>query len=117
MVLAKSACNGGDFECGETAAIALGLVVALAPLELEGDALFAAVLIDDLCGDRSAINGGGANFERFTFADHEGIEFHFGIDIGIKLLDVETSSFLNAVLLTAGFDHCVGHGRGEIGVG
>lgn len=117
MILAKSACNGGDFECGETAAIALGLVVALAPLELEGDALFAAVLIDDLCGDRSAINGRGADLEGFTFTDHEGVELHFGINIGIELLDVETSSFLNAVLLTAGFDHCVGHGRGEMGVG
>lgn len=91
---------------------ALGLVEALAALELESDPLGAAELVDDLGLHTCAINEGGADRHAATFAPKKNLgEFDFGIDINIELLDIESVAFLDAVLFTACFDYCVGHCR------
>ena len=93
---------------------AFGFVEALAALEFEGDTFGAAELADDLGDDGCAFDGRCADFDGVTLADQKHLaEGDFGIDCGVELFDVELVALLDAVLFTAGFDHCVGHGRGE----
>jgi tRNA threonylcarbamoyladenosine biosynthesis protein TsaE len=94
---------------------ALGLVETLAALELEGNALRSAELGDNLGGNAGASDRRSTNLDAATFTDKESFEGDDGIQFGIELLDVDLVSLLNAVLLTACFDHCVGHGRKEKG--
>src|SRR6478735_10317056 len=103
----KLACDRGHLERGQGAAEADGLVETLAALEFEGNALGSAVLVDHLCGHGSTFHERSADFHGIPFADEQNVKLDFGIDFGIELFDVELGAFLNAVLFTAGFDHCV----------
>lgn len=106
-----SALDRGDLELGETAAESLGLVEALAALEFEGDALGSAELAEHFCGDRRAIDDRGTDAHIAAFTDEQGVEADFRIQGGIELFDIELGAWFDAVLLAAGFDDCVGHGR------
>lgn len=106
-----SASDRGDLERRQAAAESFGFVKALTAFEFEGDALGSAVLADDLSGHRSTFHGGSADFNGLAFADDQRIELDFRIHRGVEFLDVEFGALLDAVLFTAGFDHCVGHGR------
>ena len=70
--------KGGDLKLRQMATEALGLVEALAALELEGNALLAAELLDDLGGHRSTRNEGSTDFDRFAFAAKQNVESKFG---------------------------------------
>ena len=91
------------------AAEALGLVETLAALELEGNALGSAMLLDHLGGDTGAIDERGTQLDAAAFTDHEDVESEGRIDFGVELLDVDLVALLDAVLFTAGFDDCVRH--------
>lgn len=104
--------DGGDLQLGHVTAEALGLVEALAALELEGHALRAAELVYNLRSDRATFDEGRADRHGLAFAAEQNLaEGDFGIDFGIEFLDVEGVACLDAVLFTACFDYCVGHGR------
>ena len=60
---------------------------------------------------RGAFDEGSADLHGFAFADEQDVELDFGVHLDVEFLDVELVAFLDAVLFTAGFDHCVGHGR------
>ena len=104
-------CDRVDFDRGECAAIAFGFVEALTTLELEGDAFLAAVVVEHGCLDACAVYDGCANLDVSAFADDERCELEHGALIEVEILDIEFVALLDAVLFTAGFDHCVGHGR------
>jgi tRNA threonylcarbamoyladenosine biosynthesis protein TsaE len=103
--------NGGDLKLRQVATEALGLVEALAALEFEGNALLAAELFDHLGGDGNAGHGRSTDLERIALAAKQNVKCKFGIDFGVELLNVDFVALLDAVLFTAGFDHCVSHGR------
>jgi len=108
----KLACDRNDLKGGEVTTEADGLVETLAALELEGNAFRTTVLSNYLGLDGSTSDGRCANLYAVAFANEKDlVEGDFGIDCEVELLDIEFVAFLNAVLLTAGFDHCVGHGR------
>jgi diadenosine tetraphosphatase ApaH/serine/threonine PP2A family protein phosphatase len=106
------ACDRSDLKAGKGTAETDGLVETFAALEFERDAFRTTDLADDFCGNGSTGNRRGTDFHAVAFAnENDLIEGDFRIDFDIELLDVEGVALLDAVLLTAGFDHCVGHGR------
>jgi len=108
----KLACDRNDLKGGEVTTETDGLVETLAALELEGNAFRPTVLSNHLGLNGSTSNGRCADLYAVAFANEKDlVEGDFGIDCEVELLDIEFVAFLNAVLLTAGFDHCVGHGR------
>jgi hypothetical protein len=104
--------NGGDFQLGQMTAEALGFVEAFAAFEFESDALRSAELVNHLGGDFSTLDEWGADSNTVTLATENYLaENDFGIDFCFEFLDVELVTLLDAVLFTACFDYCVGHGR------
>jgi hypothetical protein len=104
--------NGDDLQLGEVAPEAFGLVEALATLELEGDSLHVTELVNHFRGDLATFNEGCADRHAVAFTAKQNLaESYFGIDFGIEFLNVEGVALLDAVLFTACFDYCVGHGR------
>jgi hypothetical protein len=88
-----------------------GFVETFATLELEGNAFFSAVLLDNLCGDARSINDGSSNLGVFTIVHEKNLgELNLVVSTYRKLVDTDRITFLNAVLFTAGFENCVGHG-------
>ncbi len=86
------------------------LVEALTALEFEGDAFLSAMLLDDLGGDSSTFNGRSTDGGVFTIVHEEDLaELDLFISLHGELVDTESVAFLHAVLLTAGFENCVGH--------
>ena len=62
-------------------------------------------------GDAGAIDDRSADLDVRAFADEKRAEFDDGALVEVHVLDIELVAFLDAVLFTAGFDDCVGHGR------
>jgi len=88
-----------------------GLVKTLTAFEFEGNALFSTMLLDDLGGDAGAFDGRSTNGGVLTIVDEEDLgEFDFVVSLHGKLVDTNGVTFLHAVLFTAGFENCVGHG-------
>jgi len=89
-----------------------GFVETFTALELERDTLFSAVLLDDFSGnactfdDRSAYFGGRAIVHEENLAEVDLI-----ISRHRQLIDADCVAFLDAVLFSAGFEDCVGHGK------
>ncbi len=107
----------GDLELGKVAAEADRLVVPLTTLEFEGDALFSAVLLDDLSGHACARDGWSTNLGGRTVVDEEDLtEFDFFVSSYRKFVDTDGVAFRDAILLTAGFKDCVGHVEWELGM-
>ena len=105
------ALDPSDLELGEVMAEADRLVETFTALELEGDAFFTAVLLDDLGSDASALNSWSTNLGVVTIVHEENLaELDFFVRSDGKLIDTDGVTFLNAVLLTASFENCVGHG-------
>ena len=100
----------GDLQFGKMVAESDRFVESLATLEFESDAFFAAVLFDDLIGDsgsvynRSSHLGAGSVVHEENFAELDLVTSSHG-----KFVDTDGVTFLHAVLLTAGFENCVGH--------
>jgi hypothetical protein len=112
LVISGLACDRSDLEAGKGTAETFGLVESLAALEFESDAFRATELADDLRGDGRTGDGRSTDLHAVAFADEKNlVKGDFGIDGNVELLDVEFVALLDAVLFTAGFDHCVGHGR------
>ena len=55
-----SASDAGDLHLGKSAAVAFGLMVALAALEFKGDLLFGTKLVEHLGGYRGSLNQGSS---------------------------------------------------------
>jgi hypothetical protein len=90
-----------------------GFVETFATLEFEGNALLSAMLLDNLSGDAGSINGGSSNLGVFTIIHEKNFgELNLVVSTYRKLVDTDRITFLNAVLFTAGFENCVGHGCG-----
>ena len=100
----------GDFQLGKVVAESDRFVESLATLEFESDAFFAAVLFDDLSGDSGSVNsrsshlGVGTVVHEENFAELDLVTSGHG-----KFVDTDGVAFLHSVLLTAGFENCVGH--------
>lgn len=104
--------NGGNLQLGHVAAEAFGFVKAFAALEFESNAFRATELIDHFRCDAAACDEWGADSHAVTFAAKQNfVERDFGIDSRFEFLDVELVTLFDAVLFTACFDYCVGHGR------
>ena len=88
-------------------------MVTLPALELEGDLFRRPELIHDSGGDRGTLDnrspyrGSGPVIEEENLA-----ELDLLVDFGVELLYLQLVSFLDAILLSAGFEYCVGHGAG-----
>ena len=99
-----------DLQLGEMMAESDRFVESLAALEFESNAFFAAVLFDDLSGDSGSVNsrsshlGAGSVVHEEDFAELDLVTSGHG-----KFVDTDGVTFLHAVLLTAGFENCVGH--------
>jgi hypothetical protein len=108
----KSGGDLGDLQFGKLATVTDGAVVALAALEFESDDLVVLVLLDDLGLHRSSGNERGAEVDFVAVDDEEDIA-KGGLFAGleVKLLNAQDVAFGNAVLLAAGLDDCVGHGK------
>ena len=89
-----------------------GAMIAFAALELEGDDLLILVLIDDLSLDRGSRNMRCTKGDLVAVYDEEDIA-ESGLFAGFdsELLDTQDVSLGDAVLLAAGLDDCVGHGK------
>jgi hypothetical protein len=102
--------DAGDLDFGESAAKSFGFVMTLAALELKGDALRSAELVEDLGGHGRTINQGFAYGGAGTIIDEKDLdEANFVIHLDVEFFDIEHIALLHAVLLAAGFDDCVGH--------
>ena len=89
-----------------------GAEVALAALELEGDDLLVLELGDDFSRDASSGDMGCSKGDLVAVDDEQNIaEGSFCAGFDSELLDIEDVSFGDAVLLAAGLDDCVGHGK------
>ena len=87
-----------------------GFMEALTALELEGDAFFPAMLLDDLSGDSCTFYGGSTYGGVLTVIQEEDLaELDLFICLHREFIDTEGVAFLHAVLFTAGFENCVGH--------
>lgn len=89
-----------------------GAVITFAALELEGDYLLILILIDDLGLDRGSGYVRRAKGDLVAVHDEEDIA-ESGLFAGFdsELLDTQDVSLGDAVLLAAGLDDCVGHGK------
>ncbi len=89
-----------------------GAVITFAAFELEGDYLLILVLIDDLGLDRGSGYVRRAKGDLVAVHDEEDIA-ESGLFAGFdsELLDTQDVSLGDAVLLAAGLDDCVGHGK------
>ena len=89
-----------------------GAVITFAALKLEGDYLLILVLIDDLGLNRGSRYVRGTKGDLVAVHDEEDIA-ESGLFAGFdsELLDTQDVSFGDAVLLAAGLDDCVGHGK------
>lgn len=87
-------------------------VITFAALELEGYYLLILILIDDLGLDRGSGYVRCAKGDLVAIHDEEDIA-ESGLFAGFdsELLDTQDVSFGDAVLLAAGLDDCVGHGK------
>lgn len=84
--------------------------MTFAALEFEGDAFRSAELVEDLGGHGCTINQGFADGGVGTIIDEKDLdEANFVIHLDVEFFDIELVALLHAVLLTAGFDDCVGH--------
>src|ERR1700760_3993013 len=102
-----SGADAGDLDLGERLPMTTLAAVVLAAPELEDDDLLRAVLRHDLGRDLRALHEGLADRD-LVAADHQHfLERDARADIAGELLDAEAVAFRNAVLLTAGLDHCV----------
>lgn len=104
--------NGGDLQFGHVATETFGFMEAFTALEFESNALWSAKLIDNLRLHSGSTNEWSTDCHIVAFTTKQNFgEFNYGIDFCIELLDIEFVAFLDAVLFTACFDYCVGHGR------
>lgn len=88
-----------------------GFVETLAAFEFEGNALLSAVLLDDLGGDAGTLDGGSTNGGVLAVVHEENLgKLDFVVSLHREFVDTDGVTFLDAVLLTAGFENCVGHG-------
>ena len=88
-----------------------GFVETFATLELEGNALLSAVLLDNLGGDACSINDGSSNLGAFTIVHEKNFgEINLVVSTYWKLVDTDRITLLDAILFTAGLENCVGHG-------
>ena len=89
-----------------------GAMIAFAAFKLEGDHFVILVLIDDLCLNSGSRNVGCAKGDLVAVHDEEDIA-ESGLFAGFdsELLDTQNVSLGDAVLLAAGLDDCVGHGK------
>jgi len=87
-------------------------VVALTTLELEGDHLVVLILIDNLSLNTGSGNERSAKGDLVAIDDEEDVA-ESGLFAGFdsELLDTQDVSLGDAVLLAAGLDDCVGHGK------
>jgi len=104
--------NGGDLQLGHMAAEAFGFVETFTAFEFESDTFGSAELVDHLGGDAAACDEWGADGHAVTFTTKKNfVECDLRIDSCLEFLDVELVTLFDAVLFTACFDYCVGHGR------
>lgn len=88
-----------------------GLVKTLAALKFEGNAFLSAMLLDDLGRDACSFDHWGTKSCVLTIVHEENLaELDFVVSFHGELVDTEGVAFLHAVLFTAGFENCVGHG-------
>jgi hypothetical protein len=89
-----------------------GPMVAFAALELKGDDLVVLELLDDFGLHAGSREKRCAEVYLVTVDDQENVaESGFFAGFGIEFLDTQDISFGDAVLLAAGLDDCVGHGK------
>lgn len=112
LVEVEELANGGDLQLGHVTAETDGFVESFTALEFESNTFGTAELIDHLRRDAAACDEWGSDGHAVTFATKQNLaECDFGIDSCFEFLDVELVTCLDAVLFTACFDYCVGHGR------
>ena len=91
--------------------MARAALVAALGLELEHAQLRAALVADDLGLDLDLPEVGGAEHGLVAVGEQERLELDLGALVALQALHEEGRALLNAVLLTAGLDDCVGHGQ------
>ena len=85
----------------------------LTTLEFEDDDLFVATLRDNFSLDLGAINERRTKFW-FVSADEENfVEVDFVAGSALDLFNSDQVALLDAILLAAGADYCVSHGKGR----
>ena len=90
--------------------MALRALVALLGLHLVDADLLAAAVLDDIGGDGSALDDGGAEHGVALVDDGENaVELDGSAGLGVELFDVDDVALRDAVLLTAGLDDCMLH--------
>src|SRR5918995_240853 len=99
----------GDAEPRELLAVARAAPVAALGLELEHAQLLAALVADDLGLHRRGGQLGGVEHRVAVAGQQQRGQLHGGAGIVGQALDQQGLPLLDAVLLTAGLDDCVGH--------
>src|SRR5512141_751915 len=101
-----------DLHFSEALTVTLLLRVILAPLHLEDDDLLVPSVLDDLAGDRCALESRDANERLLAIrAEDHVVESHLRASFTRKAWNSDCLSRLGAVLLAAGADDCVSHCR------
>ncbi len=103
--------DSGDLKFGEMMAETDGFVEALAAFEFEGNTLRSTVLFDDFGSHTGSFDSWSANFGVGAVVDEENFAKFDGIvRIDRKAINADGITFLDAVLFSASFENCVGHG-------
>ena len=88
-------------------------MVTLAALEFESGDFLGAMLVDHGSRDAGTLDDRIADFGRGTVTNHEHFaERSLAADLDVNFFYVDFVALLDFILLSAGFENCVGHGLG-----
>ena len=105
-----SASDAGNFNLGESPSKSLCLVMALAAFELKCHTFRATKLIEHLCRHGGTLHEWSAHGGRRPVVEEKDFgELNLAVDFAVELLNIKLVALLDAILLSAGLEYCVGH--------